>query len=675
MKDFKYAALYEPYRIRNLTIRNRFNMAPMGALGLSDSEGGWNQRGIDYYARRAKGEVGLIITGVTVSDTTVESQSMPNLPNSTHNPVHFVRTSLELTERVHAYGTKIFLMMGAGFGRVAMPTNLGEFDAIAPSAIPHRWTDDICRPITKEEIQTIIKGFGKGAYNAKRGGFDGIEVHAVHEGYLLDQFAISIFNQRDDEYGGSLENRLRFAKEIREEIARTCGWDFPVTMRYSLKSMMKDWKCGAMPGEEFKEMGRDWEEGLEAAKLLEKFGYDGLDVDAGCYDAWWWCHPPMYFEKGMYRQFCKPVKEVVSIPVICSGRMDDPDMALAAVQDGTCDLVSLGRPLLADPDYITKLRTGRRNQIRPCLSCHEGCMGRVQKYSAINCAVNPQTARERFTAFNPVVKKKKVCIIGGGPAGCEAARVLSERGHEAHLFEAKAFLGGNLIPGGAPSFKSDDRALAAWYTEELERLGADVHLNTKVSAADVLSGGYDAVIVATGGKPKVFSLGCPEKEYTAAQVLLKEKDPGEKAVIIGGGLVGCELSLHLAMQGKQVTVIEALPERMAVNGPVCTANHDMLTGMMDFKGVTTVCSARAESFDGAVFRYTVNGAAGENAEAGKTFEIPADSVILAAGYESCNELYHELCGEVDELYLLGDANRVSNIMYAIWDAYEIANHI
>ena len=235
----KYKNLFTPVQIGRVTLKNRFALAPMGPLGLADAQGGFNQRGIDYYTERAKGGTGLIITGVTFSDCRVETQSMPNCPNSTYNPVHFIRTSREMTERVHAYGSKIFLMMSGGFGRVTIPTNLGEFPPVAPSAIPHRWLDKTCRPLTKEEIHSIVKSFGDGAYNAKRGGFDGIEVHAVHEGYLLDQFAISMFNQRTDEYGGSLENRLRFAREVVEEIKSRCGEDFPVVLRFSVKSMIR----------------------------------------------------------------------------------------------------------------------------------------------------------------------------------------------------------------------------------------------------------------------------------------------------------------------------------------------------------------------------------------------------------------------------------------------------
>ena len=662
----KYQKLFTPVKIGSVTIKNRFAMAPMGPLGLADAQGGFNQRGIDYYTERAKGGTGLIITGVTFSDCKVETQSMPNCPNSTYNPVHFIRTSREMTERVHAYGSKIFLMMSAGFGRVTIPTNLGEFPPVAPSAIPHRWLDKICRPLTVEEIRSIVKSFGDGAYNAKRGGFDGVEIHAVHEGYLLDQFAISMFNQRTDEYGGSLENRLRFAKEIVEEIKSRCGEDFPVALRFSVKSMIKDWREGALPGEEFTEMGRDIEEGLQAAKLLVEYGYDALDTDVGTYDAWWWNHPPMYQKKGLFRPYCKMVKEVVNVPVLCAGRMDDPDMALEALEKGECDIISLGRPLLADPDYVNKLRAGRVKEIRPCISCQEGCMGRIQEYSMINCAVNPQAARERDMAYAPVLTSRKVLVVGGGVAGCEAARVLAVRGHRPEVYEKGGCLGGNLIPGGAPEFKEDDLALAAWYADALERLHVPVHLNHEVTKDEVLAGDWDAVIVATGSSPKTFSLGDDDHVYTASQVLLKEKDCGESTVIVGGGLVGCETALWLARHGRKVTIVEALDKILAVNGPLCHANKDMLERLVPFNGVEVVTGAKVKSYQNGVL--TAETAEGEK-------KISCNSVILAVGYREEDSLYRQLEFDVPKIYLLGDARKVSNIMYAIWDAFEVANHI
>lgn len=661
-----YANLFTPIRIGKLEIKNRYALAPMGPLGLADAEGGFNQRGIDYYTERAKGGTGLIITGVTFVDNEIEEHGMPNCPCSTHNPVQFIRTAREMTERIHAYNAKVFLQMSGGFGRVTIPTNLGEFPPVAPSPIQHKWLDKTCRELEVEEIHTIIKKFGEGAYNAKRAGFDGVQIHAVHEGYLIDQFAISLFNYRTDEYGGSLENRLRFAREIVEEIKRKCGEDFPVTMRYSPKSFIKGLRDGALPGEEFEEKGRDLPEGIEAAKLLVAYGYDALDIDVGSYDSWWWSHPPMYQEKGLYMPFAKLMKENVTVPIICAGRMDNPDMASKAVAEGVCDIVSLGRPLLADPDFVNKLRSGNSKAIRPCISCQEGCMGRIQEYSILNCAVNPRACKERVTELTPAFQPKKVMIIGGGIAGCEAARVLALRGHKPELYEQSNRLGGNLIPGGAPDFKEDDIALADWFTNQLKELRVPVYLNKKVTKEFIQSNEFDTLIIATGSKPKVFSLGDDDKVYTAAQVLLKEKDPGNTTVIVGGGLVGCETALWLNQQGTKVIIVEALDKILALNGPLCHANSEMLEKLIPYNNIEVVTKAKVTEYKNGILKMQI-----EKEEK----EIGCDSVILSVGYREENSLYQELEFEVPEIYLMGDARRVANIMYGIWDAFEVASHI
>ena len=658
--------LFSPISIGKVSIKNRFAMAPMGPLGLGDAQGGFNQRGIDYYTARARGGTGLIITGVTFVDNTIEEHGMPNCPNSTYNPVQFVRTAREMTERVHAYNARIFLQMSGGFGRVTIPTNLGEFPPVAPSPIQHRWLDKTCRALTVDEIHELVRDFGEGAYNAKRAGFDGVQIHAVHEGYLIDQFAISLFNQRTDEYGGSLENRLRFAREIVEEIKRRCGQDFPVMLRYSPKSFIKALREGALPGEEFEEKGRDLPEGVEAAKLLVSYGYDALDVDVGSYDAWWWSHPPMYQKKGLYMPYAKLVKENVDVPVLCAGRMDDPDMAEGAVNDGVCDIISLGRPLLADPDYVNKLRRGERKCIRPCISCQEGCMGRIQEYSMVNCAVNPQAARERVTAYNPVLKAKRVLVIGGGVAGCEAARVLAERGHKPEIMERSGHLGGNLLAAGAPPFKEDDIALVHWYENEMQRLNVPVHFNTAVDPDSALYEEYDAVIVATGATPKKFPLGENTPVYTATDALLGKTPIGERVTVVGGGLVGCETALWLAQEGKCVTIVEALDRLMAVNKPLCHANSEMLERLLPFHGVETLVSSSVQKYEGG--KIFVKTPQGER-------QLDCDTVILSVGFREDRGVFDAWETSAREIYLLGDAKKVANIMYAVWDAFEVANHI
>lgn len=374
----------------------------------------------------------------------------------------------------------------------------------------------------------------------------------------------------------------------------------------------------------------------------------------------------MYQEKGLYIPFAKIMKETVTVPIICAGRMDNPDLAIKAIKEGACDIVSLGRPLLADPDYVIKLRSGKIKSIRPCISCQEGCMGRIQEYSLLNCAVNPQACRERATALTPALAAKKVMIIGGGIAGCEAARVLALRGHKPFLYEQSDRLGGNLIPGGAPDFKEDDIMLANWYAEQLRDLEVPVELCKKVTKEFILTQEFDALIVATGSIPKVFSLGENEKVLTASQVLLKEKECGERIAIIGGGLVGCETALWLKKQGKQVTIVEAQDKILSLNAPLCHANSEMLERLIPFQEIEVITNAKVDSYCNGVLKMVKDN---------EVKEIECDNVILAVGYKEKAELYHELEFAVPEIYLLGDARKVSNIMYGIWDAFEVASHI
>jgi 2-enoate reductase len=659
----EHKVLFTPIKIGSLEIKNRFVLAPMGPAGLCSSDGTYNYRGVEFYVARAKGGTGLIMTGVTKVENEIEKFALPMMPCPTLNPGNFIRTSKLMTERVHAYDAKIFLQLSAGFGRVAMPS-ASSSAPIAPSAIPHRWLDDvICRPLTIEEIKTYIRKFADSAEITQRAGFDGIEVHAVHEGYLLDQFAIAMFNQRTDEYGGSLENRLRFACEIVQAIKQRCGKNYPVSLRFSIKSFIKDWRQGALPGEAFEEKGRDIEEGIEAAKILEKAGYDAFNGDVGTYDSWYWNHPPMYQAKGLYLPYNQILKKALKVPVITAGRMDNPDLAAKAIESRQTDMIGLARPLMADPDLPLKVFVGKSERVRPCLSCQEGCMGRLERFGQISCAVNPNCGREADYPLTPTATPRKVMVVGAGIAGLEASRVAKLRGHRVTLYEQSDRIGGVVNAGGVPDFKEDDLALLRWYERELRELKVEIKLNSTVTREIIEKENPDALIVATGSKPKRFKIGDAKNVYTAEEVLLKREEPGQKCIVIGAGLVGCETALWLKNAGKEVTLVELAPKILSLAGPLCDANVEMLVDLLKFKKIPIYTEASVSKPVSGGFAVSYQG---------KEITIQADSAILAVGYASDRNLYEEVRADGREVYLLGDARKVQNIMYAVWDAYEVA---
>lgn len=663
----KFKALFEPIKIGKLEINNRFFMAPMGPPAECDEHGAYTDKSTEYYVQRAKGGTGLIITGANWVDNEVEPHAPCIFPSPNTLPNHYEKKAKELTDRVHAFGSKIFCQLTAGLGRSAIPGFVPPDRLVAPSNIHNRWVPELtCRELKIEEIGHIVAKFGEAAAVAKKAGFDGVEIHAVHEGYLLDSFAISIFNQRTDKYGGDLRGRLTFAIEIVQKIKQVCGADFPVVLRFSIKSYMKDFRQGAVPGETFKESGRDIEESLEAAKILQEAGYDAFDSDAGTYDSWYWAHPPMYFEKGMYLPLAKRLKETATVPVIVAGRMDDIEKSAQALNDGIVDMIGLGRPLLADPEFVNKLRANRRERIRPCLGCHDGCFGRLLEGGVGSCAVNPECGREVAVGIRKADEKKKVVIVGGGPGGMEAARVSALRGHDVTLFEAKDQLGGALVAGGVPDFKEDDRSLVAWYEKQLEMLGVDVRMNTKADRATIAGLKPDTIFVSEGSTPIIPPVGGIEKAVLAQDILLGKVDTKDNIAVIGGGLVGAELALHLAKQGKKVTIVEALPDILSSGIVLPPMNEWMLRDLLAFYKVDIKAGSRLASVidKGAI----VTSDKGDET-------IVCDQVIIAVGYRANKSLFDEMKYDYNHIYNIGDSRQVRNIRGAIWDAYEVARSL
>ncbi|RZP82115.1 FAD-dependent oxidoreductase [Vibrio vulnificus] len=666
----QHKILFEPMQIGSLKLKNRYSMAPMGTLGCVDGDGAYNQRGVEYYVARARGGVGLIITGVQMVENELEQFPMPSLPCPTNHPTAYIRSAKEMTERVHTYGAKIFAQLTAGWGRSCIPGFTPEDKSIAPSDAPNRFDPSIQhRELTTDEVKYFIGKFVESAAIAQKAGFDGVEIHAVHEGYLLDQFTMEFFNQRTDQYGGSFENRYRFAVEIVKGIKAICGDDFPVSLRYSVKGNMKGFGQGILPGEVAEEVGRDMEEGLKAAKYLQDAGFDALNVDAGTYDSWYWNHPPNYFAPGMYKPYCKAVSEVVDIPVLMAGRMENPDLAAHAVNNGISDGISLGRPLLADPDTVNKIRRGRFEEVRPCLSCHLGCLGRMAEVGNLSCAVNPSCGREEEFRLAPTHRSQNVVVVGGGVAGMEAARIASERGHKVTLLEKSKQLGGNVIPGSQPPFKHDDKLLIEWFAGEMERKNVDVRFDTTADKETIESFNPDSVIFATGSrpvKPKWLS-GQDKPHVIVAEDMLMNPDKitGDKVTVIGGGLVGAEAALWMAQQGKAVTLIEASDD--IIGGPhgTCFANYQMLKELLVKEQVSVLTSTMLQTI-------TDTGVIVQRDQ--RDMEILSDHVVLALGYRAEDHLHEALANQLDveNVFNIGDSQKARTIMTAIWDGFEVA---
>lgn len=654
---FQYDPLLQPLKLGSLTIKNRFCVGPLTLPSLHGPFGEFSQDGLAYFEERAKGGFGLIFTGAFHPDVLVDPVHTLDSKQPMKSPKAFMRSSVELLERLDAYGAKMIPQVSMGFGRNA----LGCF---CPSEIPYYHDPSRTAPaLTKDQIKQKIDQMIATAAFLKSCGFPGIEVHAMHWGYLLDQFAMTFMNHRTDEYGGELENRLRCAREILDGVKAACGSDFVVSMRLALKSYIKGYNHPSLHGED--EVGRTLEEGLEMARRLESYGYDCLSVDFGQYDSFYYAAPPCYMEKGRILDLAAEAKKAVNIPILCGGRMNAPDLAAEAVRAGKIDGIVLGRPSLADPAYPQKVEQGCPEDIRPCIGCNQGCIGALKVGRRAGCAVNPQAAREASFGLTPALRKKNVLVVGGGVAGMEAARVAALRGHSVRLYEKTGSLGGSLLAAGAHDFKQDLRDLNAWYQRQMTKAGVQVTLNKALSAQEIQALHPDAVVLAVGASPAIPKVPGVDgsKVIDCVTALTQAPAAGKKIVVVGGGLVGCETALGYAQEGREVTIVEALPDILSAGIAVPEMNESMLRDLLDEANVTikTGCRLAAVTEEGAV----VTGSAGEET-------IPADNVILAVGFQPEPSMTGSLAGHGMELYQVGDAGRVGSVMTAIGTAYTVA---
>lgn len=686
--DSKYESLFTPWKIKNCEIKNRIVMTSMGGTSIF----GWmepnhfDKEAANFLLERAKNNVGLILPGIAPIRDILLGKWL-------YQGKGKFKKLKEFMDEFHKTGAKMFVQLTAGFGRslaindimvkaihnkalatILKPALDVSYLTASASATPNRWQEScISRPLTQKEIHEMVEAFAKTAKLCMDAGVDGVEIHAVHEGYLLDQFTMKYTNQRTDEYGGSFENRYRFPVEIVKAIKKACGDDFPVSLRYSVVSKTKGFGKGALPGEDYVEVGRDMEESERAAKYLQDAGYDMLNCDNGTYDAWYWAHPGPYMPQNCNLEDVAHIKKFVDIPVVCAGRME-PDVGAEAIAEGKIDGLGVARQFLTDPAWVTKLMNDDIASIHPCICCHNACfdmasykgddgqlVGNDQTLAdnagMARCALNPQTMQSKKYKIVKAARPKKIAVIGGGIGGMEVARVATLRGHKVTIYEKSNVLGGVFIAAAAPSFKEKDRDLIKWYEKEIKDLNIEVKFNTEVKPEDIAKLGADEVVVATGSKARKLRVPGAEKGIEACEYLLGTKEVGNKVIVIGGGLSGCEIALDLYNKGKTPVIVEMKNDLVAMRG-VCLANTSYLR---DFFALNKV-DVRLNT---GLVEITDKGVKVKDLKTGKESEIAGDSVIMSVGYIPTPVAK-------DGVKLVGDCNGIGNLRTVIWRAWDVA---
>jgi len=427
---------------------------------------------------------------------------------------------------------------------------------------------------------------------------------------------------------------------------------------------LKEGHIGAMPGEDFVEVGRDTNEGIEMAKYFEKAGFDSLHVDAGCYESHFWSHPPNYQKHGCMMDMAQMAKAAVNIPVIGVGRLDKPEVAIQAITEGMMDGVAIGRGLLADPHWCDKVRLGKEEDIRPCVGCYDGCFGNYSKLRHIYCAVNPASGRESIHRIEPTQKAKKIAVVGAGMAGMEAARLAAIKGHKVSLYEKTKSMGGIVGIVAVPDFKKDLAKLAKWHERQIKALDVKIYMETEATADMLKAEKFDAVIIATGSVPVVPPIPGADSDHvmTSVELFGEKKEVGENTVIIGGGLVGCEIALWLHEKGNKSTVVEMLPELMTGSVSIPSQITHMTKGLMELAKIPVMTQTCAKKI--------LENQVIVKDEKNNKYTLKADSVIMAVGMRSV-PLSEKMETCADYVYTIGDGLKPRNVLHAIWDAYEL----
>ena len=640
MVSRKFLSLFQPGQIGKVRIKNRIVMSPIGTTFWSDT-GEVTERIIDYYAARAKGGAGLIMVSFAHPDYPPGYRALASLESE-----RMVEGHIRLVQKLHSYGAKVGLqIMHSGRDRISR-----ELDIISASPVRCVNVSGLASPVPraleKSEIREMINRYGVIATNAKKAGYDMVEVHCAH-GYLVNSFISPYLNKRGDEYGGSLENRLRFPAEIIKRIKEVTGEDYPVGVRIS--------------GDEFVEGGITVRESPIIAQMLEEAGAAFIDISAGMEEVKHKSHDIMRSAEGWKSYIWEAIKKAVKVPTIAGGGHRTPERCEKIIAEGIADFVFLARQLLADPEWPMKAHEGRLEDICKCISCLECLAFRTGRATETHCAINVALGREKeFGEIGPAGIKKKVMIVGAGPGGMEAARISALRGHKVALYDKRSEIGGNLLLASIPPGKDKLLWFRDYEASQLSKLNVTLKLGVEVSGELINKTKPDALIIATGSTPIVPKIpGVHNGNVLTAWDILggKKKFDGQKIVIAGGSIVGAETAEFLAEQGNRVTLVEMLPR---IAGDMEVINRRGLIDALEAKRVTMLTEHE-------VNEVTDKGLLITDKSKGEKRVIEADWVILALGSKPDNQLANALRGEISQIYLVGDCKEPRTILAAVYE--------